>query len=144
MTGRERANVEVIERMVAAYNAAAAPDLSVEEALARTLTVFDTFYAPDVRWVEAPTSFYPEGRSGGREELNAAAERVAALLTDRRYTLVDAVAVADRVAAEYVWEARFREGGRSLRVPMATFYRLRDGLFAELHEYPCAQGAPAS
>jgi ketosteroid isomerase-like protein len=137
------AHVQVIERMVAAYNGAASPDLSAEEAFARTLAVFDEFYAPDVRWVEAPTAFYPEGRAGGRPELTAAAERVSALLTERRYTLVDAFAAADRVAAEYVWEARFRADGRRLRIPMVTLYRLHDGRVVELHEYPCVQGTAA-
>jgi ketosteroid isomerase-like protein len=143
MAGGQLANVQVIERMVAAYNAAAAPDLSAEEALARTLAVFDEFYAPDVRWVEAPTPFYPEGRTGGRRELADAAERVSALLTERRYTLVDAFTVADRLAAEYVWEATFRADGRRLRIPMVTLYQLRDGRFVELHEYPCVQGTAA-
>ena len=137
MTAQERSNTQTIERMVSAYNAAVGQDLSAEEALARTLVVFDEFYAPDVRWTEAPTPFHPGGRTGSRAELRTAAERVSALVTHRRYTLVDTVAVGDRVAAEYVWEARFREGGRGLRIPLATFYRLRDGLVAELHEYPC-------
>ncbi len=138
MTG-ERSNLATVERMVAAYNRAATAGLTAEEAAVRTLQVFDEFYTPDVRWVEAPTRFSPEGRSGGRAELDAAATGVSALLSERRYTLVDAFAVADRVAAEYLWEATYRADGRRLRIRMATLYRLRDGRFAELHEYPCVE-----
>ena len=138
MTGN-RSGIETVEQMVAAYNAAAAAGLSAEEAAARTLRVFDEFYAPDVRWVEAPTPFFPAGRSGGRAELDAAATGVSALLSERRYTLVDAFAVADRAAAEYLWEATYREDGRRLRIRMVTTYRLRDGRFTELHEYPCVE-----
>jgi ketosteroid isomerase-like protein len=135
----ERSNLETIERMVAAYNAAATADLSAEETAARTLQVFDEFYSPDVRWVEAPTPFFPEGRGGGRAEINAAVKGVSALLRERRYTLVDAFAVADRVAAEYLWAATYREGGRQLLIRMVTLYRLRSGRFTELHEYPCVE-----
>ncbi|MGY1686600.1 nuclear transport factor 2 family protein [Geodermatophilus sp. SYSU D00867] len=132
-------NLETIERMVAAYNAAATAGLSAEETAARTLRVFGEFYAPDVRWVEAPTPFFPSGRSGGRTELEAAVRGVSGLLSERRYTLVDAFAVADRVAAEYLWEATYREDGRRLRIRMVTLYRLQDGRFTELHEYPCSE-----
>ncbi len=136
---REESNLETIERMVAAYNAAAAAGFSAEEAAARTLRVFGEFYAPDVRWVEAPTPFFPSGRSGGWAELEAAVRGVSTRLTGRRYTLVDAFATADRVAAEYLWEATYREDGRRLRIPVVTLYRLRDGRFTELREYPCAE-----
>ena len=138
MTG-ERSNLDTIDRMVAAYNAAATAGLGAEEAAARTLAVFDESYTPEVRWVEAPTPFFPEGRSGGRAELDAAATGVSALLSERRYRLVDAFAVADRAAAEYLWEATYREDGRRLRIRMVTTYRLRDGRFTELHEYPCVE-----
>src|SRR3954468_11484093 len=87
----EQSNLETVERMVAAYNSAATADLSVEETAARTLQVFEEFYSPDVRWVEAPTPFFPEGRKGGRAELEAAAKGLSALLCARHYTLVDAL-----------------------------------------------------
>jgi len=135
----EQSNLETVERMVAAYNSAATADLSVEETAARTLQVFEEFYSPDVRWVEAPTPFFPEGRKGGRAELEAAAKGLSALLCARHDTLVDAFAAADRVAAEYLWEATYREDGRRLRLRMVTLYRVRDGRFIELHEYPCAE-----
>ena len=144
MTDEERANLEVVQRMVTAYNAAATADLTPEETLARTLKVFDEFYAPEFRWVEAPMALHPQGRSGGRAELTAAAERVAAMASERRYTLVTALASGDRVAAEYVWEGTYREGGANVKIRLATFYQLRDGQFVELHEYPCVEAPPAT
>ncbi len=144
MTAQERSNVNTIERMVAAYNRAAARDLSVEETLARTLQVFDEFYAPDLRWFEAPTPFFPEGRTGGRPEITAAVQQVSALLRERRYTVVDVFAAADRVASEYVWEATYRDSGRTLRIRMATLYRMRDGQFVQVHEYPCMDSAAST
>jgi ketosteroid isomerase-like protein len=143
MTGN-RSGIETVERMVAAYNAAATAGLSAEEAAARTLRVFDEFYAPDVRWVEAPTPFFATGRSGGRAELDAAVRGVSARLDERRYTLLDAFAAADRIAAEYLWEATYRQDGRRLRIRLVTLYRLRDGRFAELHEYPCVESPPSA
>ena len=134
-----RSNLETVERMVAAYNAAARAGSTAEEAAARTLQVFDEFYSPEVRWVEAPTPFFPSGRSGGRAELEAAAREVSTLLSERRYTLVDAFAVDDRVAAEYSWEATYREDDRRLRIRLVTLYRMRDDAFTEVHEYPCAE-----
>lgn len=142
MTG-DRSGIETVERMVAAYNAAAA-GFGAEEAAARTLRVFDEFYAPDVRWVEAPTPFFPAGRTGGRAELEAAVRGVSARLGERRYNLLDAFAADDRVAAEYLWEATYREDGRRLRIRLVTLYRLRDGRFAELHEYPCVESPPSA
>ncbi|MGY1669156.1 nuclear transport factor 2 family protein [Geodermatophilus sp. SYSU D00710] len=143
MTGN-RSGIETVERMVAACNAAAAAGLGAEEAAARTLRVFDEFYASDVRWVEAPTPFFPAGRSGGRAELDAAVRGVSARLDERHYTLLDAFAAADRVAAEYLWEATYREDGRRLRIRLVTLYRLRDGRCAELHEYPCVESLPST
>ena len=81
---------------------------------------------------------------GGRAELTAAAERVAVLAGERRYTLVSALASGDRVAAEYVWEGTYREGGANVKIRLATFYQLRDGQFVELHEYPCVEAPPAT
>lgn len=143
MTG-DRSGIETVERMVAAYNASAAAGFGAEEAAARTLRVFDEFYAPDVRWVEAPTPFFPAGRTGGRAELEAAVRGVSARLGERRYNLLDAFAADDRVAAEYLWEATYREDGRRLRIRLVTLYRLRDGRFAELHEYPCVESPPSA
>ncbi|MGY1702746.1 nuclear transport factor 2 family protein [Geodermatophilus sp. SYSU D00766] len=138
-----RSNLETIKRMIAAYNAAAAAGSSAEEAANRTWQVFDQYYAPDVRWVEAPLPFFPHGRSGGRAEVEAAVRSVSALLSERRYTLVDAFAVDDRVAAEYLWEATYREGDRQLRVHMVTLYRLQDGRCIEVREYPCVEAPPS-
>ncbi len=69
---------------------------------------------------------------------------VSARLGERSYNLLDAFAADDRVAAEYLWEATYREDGRRLRIRLVTLYRLRDGRFAELHEYPCVESPPSA
>ena len=131
-----------IERFVVAYNAAASDGLSEAETLSAGLAVLDEFWAPEFVWVEAPTSLYPSGRRGGRAELTDAATAVSTLLASRRYELLDLVVEEDRVAAEYVWHARFRAGGDPLRIRLAAFYRLRGGQITEAREYPCVEAAP--
>lgn len=133
----EKANLARLDRFIADYNAAAAPGLTAAETLAATLAVFEEFYADDFTWTEAPIpDLFPDGRGGGRAELAEAAKFVCAALATRRYTLVDAFAAGDRVAAELVYDA-VRRDGEPVRLRIATLYRWRDGRVAHASEYPC-------
>jgi ketosteroid isomerase-like protein len=90
-----------------------------------------------VRWEEAPIpDLFPHARSGGRAELTAAAEFVCSVIASCRYTLVDAFAGGDRVAAQLVYDADRRDGV-PVRLLMAALYRWRDGRVVEIAEYPC-------
>lgn len=129
----------VIEALTAAYNEAAGEGLSIDETRRATLEVLDRFYAPAFEWTEAPSSFYPSGRRGGRQELEAAAEQVSALFGMRRYTLLEVIEEGDRAAARYIWEASFREGNAHVSIPMSTFYRFSEERIITINEYLCPE-----
>ena len=104
MPDQEGENDRRLKSLLADYEAAATADLDIEQTRSATLQVFAEYYAEEFSWIEAPTPFYPQGRSGGRLEMTAAIERVSERLSVRRYTLVSVIASGDRVAAELAWE----------------------------------------
>jgi hypothetical protein len=133
-----------VERYVAAYNSAATEQLSEAETKAATLAVFEEFYDPDLNWSEAPTSLFPAGRGGGRDQMAEAVALVSSMLSWRRYEIVSVVSEGDRIAAAYVWEAGYRSGEGRLHIDLAAFYRIKDGRFIEILEYPCIGTDPGS
>ena len=75
MPDQEGENVRRLKSLLADYEAAATADLDIEQTRSATLQVFAEYYAEEFSWIEAPTPFYPQGRSGGRLALSHACGR---------------------------------------------------------------------
>lgn len=101
---------------------------------------FLELYAPDVLWMEAPTSWFPEGRSGGLAEVRAALEASQPLLCDRRADLHDVIADGSQAAMRYTWSAVVAADGLSVpagtraSMEVAAFLLVRNGRIVEIRE----------
>jgi ketosteroid isomerase-like protein len=114
-----------------------------------TVEWVDTFYARDMQWTELPRAGSPQGRTGGRDFLRECARSDLALFPDRRMSVIDAVAQGDRVVLELDWEGTAARPigplpqGSRVRLRIASFFTLGDGLITRQVDYCAASGAPA-
>ncbi len=97
-------------------------------------------YAPDVLWVESPTVWFPEGRSGGLAEVRAALAAARLALRDRRADLHDVIADSTQAAMRYTWSGVVAADGLGIPVgsplsmEVAAFLLVRNGRIVELRE----------
>jgi predicted ester cyclase len=103
---------------------------------------FLDLYAPDCRWRESSSTFFPDGRSGDLAVLREALELNRSSLVDRNVLLHELVADGDRAAMRYAWSATttvdlgpdLPPRGSRLRLEVAAFLRVADGKIVEIVE----------
>jgi ketosteroid isomerase-like protein len=107
----------------------------------RTSEWVDRYYAPRVEWIELPTRAAPQGRSGDRTALGAAAEAALAWFPDRQMAIRSLVAEGPHVAVELAWwgtAARALgdlQAGTTVRLRIASFFTIADGLIVKHTDY---------
>ena len=101
------------------------------------------FYTADAVQEELPNRLTPQGARRDLRAILAAAERGQRALSSQRFELLDAVASADRVAAEVKWTGTVAVAigalpvGGELRARFAMFLEIRDGRIANQRNYDC-------
>lgn len=116
----------------------------------RTTEWVDTCYAVDAEWTELPTPATPRGRGGKRSELRAAAQSALDLFPDRQMNIRNLVAQGQQVALELEWwgTAAAAVGsvapGTMVRLRIASFFTVVDGLITKHTDYCVLAGARAS
>ena len=98
-------------------------------------------YAEKAEWMELPLPSTPNGRCGGREALQAAAEQVLRLIPNRQMQIRNLVVDEDQVALEIDWEGTAAAtvgglaAGSTVRFRVATFLTFVDGLIVRQTDY---------
>lgn len=133
MTEAER-NCELTRRLVDLYNTG-------------TADWVDACHHPQSQWYEMPTATFPHGRSGGRDDLRAAAEHAIGLVPDRKMTIRRLVAGGDQVALELDWAGTLAASlsdtlreGTYVRLRVAMFLTFSAGQVVEQIDYPIPLG----
>jgi len=104
----------------------------------------EQFFADEFEWIEGPTAWFPEGRSGGRRELLQAVSLSESALRDESIEITSTIASGNAVALEGIWRATVTDAGigipvgSKLEVPLAQFLRVKGGKIMSSHEYVCA------
>lgn len=125
---------DLVRRFVELYNDGSPDDYGSDK--------FLQVLAKDVDWVEAPTAFIPEGRSGDSETLHEALSAARNVLRDRRIEIDEILEEGNRAVWVGTWSATVGvEGlphsrGTRLRVPMASLIECRAGLIVRIRDFP--------
>ena len=91
-------------------------------------------------WRELPFSG-GAGRSGGRAELQAAADNAAVVFPDRRMEIISVIAGEDRAALEVDWtataaqETPWAQAGEALHLRAVLLLTIEDGLLTQEVDY---------
>jgi ketosteroid isomerase-like protein len=131
--GLERDNLERARRYLAAIEADS-PGADVASL---------AYLAPDVRQVEYPNRFTPNGAERDRRALAEAAERGRRVLRSQRYDVRTALASGDEVALEVLWVGTLAvpigtlAAGAEMRAHFGVFLTFRDGLIVRQRNYDC-------
>jgi predicted ester cyclase len=108
----------------------------------------DRYYAAGAEWLELPTRATPQGRSGSRDVLHAAAVSALAAFPDRQMVIGNLVAAGQQVAAELDWRGTAQrtigtlQAGTAVRLRIASFFTVVDGLIVKHTDY-CVPATPA-
>jgi ketosteroid isomerase-like protein len=133
---REKANVEVARRFLAAIEADTRGGSCVGQAVA-------DFYAPDAVQVELPNRFLPDGARRTLAEIMAAGERGKKVLRSQRYEVKRAFAVGDSVILEVLWvgvlavQVGSVHAGGEMRAHFAMFIEFERGRIKHQRNYDC-------
>lgn len=131
--GLERDNLERARRYLAAIEADP-PESDVASL---------SYYAPDVRQIEYPNRFTPNGAERDRQALAEAAERGRRVLRSQRYEVHNALANGHEVALEVLWVGTLAvavgtlAAGDEMRAHFGVFLTFRDGLIVQQRNYDC-------
>ena len=108
----------------------------------------DACHDPASQWHEMPTAAFPHGRSGGRDDLRAAAEHAVQLLPDRKMTIRRLIAEGSQVVLELDWEGTASaslgdaiRAGTQVRLRVAMFLTFSKGRVVEQVDYAIPWGA---
>jgi ketosteroid isomerase-like protein len=127
-----RANVEVVERFLAAFDRR----WPTEEELSSLL-------APDVRFVERPNLVNPAGGTRDAAALRAGLDAGRTLLAWQSYEIRDHVAAGDTVATRFRWTGELAgdagpwPAGTRLAAWCVAHYRLRGGRIVSIEQHDC-------
>jgi ketosteroid isomerase-like protein len=128
----ETANVEVVERFLAAFD----HRWPTEEEL-------DELLAPEVRFVERPNLVSPRGSERDAAAMRAGVEAGRKLLAWQRYEVRDHVASGDVVVARMRWSGELAVDagpwpkGTTLSAWCVAHYRLDGGRIVEIEQHDC-------
>jgi ketosteroid isomerase-like protein len=101
----------------------------------------NTCYAESVEWIELPLPTTPNGQKGNRDFLRQAAERVLAMLPDRRMEVQNYIAGQDQVLLEIDWRGSTAAQvgnlppGTQFHYQVATILKFVDGLIVREVDY---------
>ena len=104
---------------------------------------YEQFAANEFEWREGPTSWFPQGRSGGRREALESVSLRERLLKDESLEIESSVVSANTVALEGVWRATVAKdsargrAGTKLEARLAMFLRVKNAKITSSHEYVC-------
>lgn len=111
---------------------------------------FLELFRDDAECSIAPTSEKPEGETGGVDIFRRGLEANASFLRNRKIELADVVEDGNRAAWTGVWSASIGVDGlpipkgTQIRVHMAAFTEIKDGLIIRHREYLTAPEAPVA
>jgi ketosteroid isomerase-like protein len=126
------ANVEVVERFLAAFDRRWPTGAELDELL-----------APGVRFVERPNLVNPKGGARDAAALRAGVEAGRRLLAWQRYEVRDHVASGDVVVTRMRWSGELAidagpwPRGTTLSAWCVGHYRLADGRIVEIEQHDC-------
>ena len=98
---------------------------------------------PEVAQHEYPNQLVKDGASRTREVMLEGLAKGSKVLTRESYELEDALVEGDRVACRIRWrgtlalEVLGKKAGDVLEARFGVFFRLKDGLVLEQHNYDC-------
>ncbi|HEX9259246.1 MAG TPA: nuclear transport factor 2 family protein [Acidimicrobiales bacterium] len=101
---------------------------------------FLELYADDCLWVEMPSAFFPEGRTGNKAALREALSSSESVMIDRHVDLHDVIADGNEAAMRYTWSATLNADGtpvpKGTRITgeVAAFLVVRNGKIVEIRE----------
>ena len=127
----EHPNLQLIRR----YFAAIEQDASEAELAG--------FFAPDVRQHEFPNRLVDKGAERDLAQLLAGSSKGRQVVQKQRYQVHGTFVDGERVALELTWTAELKvplastPAGGTLKANCGVFFRIRDGLIAEQHNYDC-------
>jgi ketosteroid isomerase-like protein len=135
------ANVDVVERFIAAFDRRWPADEELDELL-----------APDIRFVERPNLISPAGSERDAAGMRAGIERGRGLLAWQSYEVRDHVASGDTVVTRMRWTAELAidagpwPAGTRMAAWCVAHYRLADGRIAVIEQHDCHEqpSAPSS
>jgi ketosteroid isomerase-like protein len=98
---------------------------------------------PTLKQHEYPNQLVKSGAERNLEDVLAGLARGAQVLTSERYEIEDALVDGDRVAARARWQGTLaidvlgKRAGEVLEARFGVFFRLKDGLIVEQHNFDC-------
>jgi ketosteroid isomerase-like protein len=101
------------------------------------------FFVPDVAQHEYPNRLVEHGAARGMSEMLDGYRRGKQVVQNQRYQIENALVDGDRVAVELLWTAELKRplgklaAGDEMRANCGVFFRFRDGLIAEQHNFDC-------
>jgi ketosteroid isomerase-like protein len=128
----EDANVDVVERFLAAFDHRWPTEAELDELL-----------APDVRFVERPNLVSPKGSERDAATMRAGVEAGGKLLAWQRYEVRDHVASGDVVVTRMRWSGELAVDagpwpkGTRLSAWCVAHYRLVGGRIVEIEQHDC-------
>jgi ketosteroid isomerase-like protein len=102
-----------------------------------------SFFTPDAQQREFPNRLVERGATRALADLLEGNRRGQQVVTDQRYVIEGSLVEGERVAVELGWSAELRvplgqlAAGERLAARCGVFFRFRDGLIAEQHNYDC-------
>lgn len=102
-----------------------------------------SFFASDVAQREFPNRLLEHGATRGLSELLEGHRRGQQVVKNQRYTIQSALVEGERVAVELLWTAELKVpvgkllAGGTMTAHCGVFFRFRDGLIAEQHNFDC-------
>ena len=124
---------DIVKRFVETYSDGTPESYGTDE--------FLDLFASDAHCSVAPTNDKPMGESGGLEVLRNGLEANGAVLRNRKIELLEVIESGNKAAWTGIWSASIGlDGlaipkGQEIRVLMAAFTKIRDGLIISHREY---------